>query len=134
MSLAFRKSFRLNYCTYKPFFHFIPWEEKYSTSHGVNLYWLLSGPGKKEHKIPTVLLSLAHDRQLKVDIQKQFKFPGHTMWATLWPDLVMISEFSNQLPLLKLTISWEDWLEKAHKLNKNKYPKLIEAYKVNGWR
>ncbi len=73
--------------------------------------------GEKQHvarKVSTGLLALAHDWQLKLDLQKQLKFQEHIARTSLRQDLVLTSECSKQVVLLELTVPWEDWIEETH--------------------
>lgn len=52
----------------------------------------------------TDILAIAQDWELKVNLGKQLKFPNTIPAATLRPNIVLLSETSKQVILLKLTV------------------------------
>lgn len=57
----------------------------------------------------------APGNSLRVDQGRQLKFPETFIMTTLRPELVLVSETMKEVVPLKLTVPWEDWMEKAFK-------------------
>ncbi|XP_049442747.1 protein starmaker-like [Epinephelus fuscoguttatus] len=77
---------------------------------------------------------MVQDWELKVDLGRQLKFPETVTITSLRPDLVLISEASEQVILLELTVPWEDCIEEASERKRAKYTELVEECRSNGWR
>ncbi|KAI8479507.1 hypothetical protein Bbelb_373930 [Branchiostoma belcheri] len=60
------------------------------------------------------LLATARDWQLKVDLDKQLKFPDHIVATSLRPDVVLWSDSTKQVIMLELTVPWESRIVEAH--------------------
>lgn len=56
----------------------------------------------------TVPLASARDWQLKIDQEKQLKFPKHITRMELTPDLVLTSDPSRQVVMTEAPVPWED--------------------------
>lgn len=80
------------------------------------------------------LLAMVQDWELKVDLGRQLKFPETVTITSLRPDIVLISEASEQVILLELTVPWEDCIEEASERKRAKYTELVEECRSNGWR
>lgn len=64
----------------------------------------VGGKCQVELKALTGLLVSAHDWQLKADIGKQLKVLEHTVRSTLRPDLVLTSDGSKYVVMMKLNV------------------------------
>lgn len=60
------------------------------------------------------ILATAQDWQLQVDLGRQSKFLEHISATSLRPDTVLTLKSTEQVVLLELTVSWEDWIEEAN--------------------
>ena len=74
------------------------------------------------------------DWNLRVDLDKQLKFPDHIATTSLRPDIVLPSVSSRQVLLLELTFPWEDRIEEANERKRSKYQELVEQCQRGGWK
>ena len=77
------------------------------------------------------LLGTAPDWQMKADLGKQLRFPGHIVETTLRPDIVLFSDSTKQVVLLELIVPWEERMEEA---NERKDANLVEECRRRGSR
>ena len=87
-----------------------------------------------QRKSPAGLLSTASDWELRVDLQRQLKFPAHVTTTSLRPDIVLSSVSASQVLLLELTVPWEERIEEAYERKRSKYQELVEQCQRGGWR
>ncbi|KAI8489350.1 hypothetical protein Bbelb_327930 [Branchiostoma belcheri] len=80
------------------------------------------------------LLATARDWQLKVDLDKQLKFPDHIVATSLRPDVVLWSDSTKQVIMLELTVPWESRIVEAHERKRAKYTELVIDSQKRGWR
>lgn len=80
----------------------------------------------RQRRIRSGLLYTASDWQLQAGLRKQLKFPQHIAETSLWPDIIIVSEATKQLIVLKLTMSWEEHIEEANERKCAKYQELVE--------
>lgn len=74
------------------------------------------------------------DWQLLVYLERQLKFPNHIAATTLQPDSVLMSESTEQVVLLELTVPWEGHLEEAFEQKLSKYAEMVNSFQWAGWR
>lgn len=79
------------------------------------------------------LLGTAKDWQLRVDLNKQLRFPENIIETRLRPDIVLHSESSKQVIMLELTVPWEERMKEASGRKKEKYAELVEDCRNRGW-
>ncbi|XP_031136520.1 uncharacterized protein LOC116036966, partial [Sander lucioperca] len=85
-------------------------------------------------KVQTGLLGTAKDWQLRVDLEKQLRFPRDIVETSLRPDMVLLSVTSKQIILLELTVPWEERMQEASERKREKYAELVEECRRQGWR
>ena len=71
---------------------------------------------------------------MRVDLDKQLKFPDHVTSTSLRPDIVLSSVSSRQVLLIELTVPWEDRIEEANERKRSKYQELVEQCQRGGWK
>lgn len=76
---------------------------------------LIRAGEKAQHQLIRRAFATAHDWQLRVDLERQLKFPKNIATSFLCPDMVLTSESTKHVVLLELIIPWEDQIEVANK-------------------
>ncbi len=71
---------------------------------------------------------------MRVDLGRQLKFPEEIAVTSLRPDIVLWSQATRQVALIKLTVPWEERIEEAHERKLGKYQSLISESQQRGWR
>ncbi len=79
------------------------------------------------------LLTTTTDWKLRVDLGKQLKFPARITSTQLRPDMVIVSDSTEQLIILELTVPWEGCMGEANERKHSKYQELVEEYRGQGW-
>lgn len=69
---------------------------------------------------------------MEVYVGKQFKFPARITPTRLWPDMIILSDFTTQLIMLDLTVPWEEHMDEANKRKSGQ--ELVEDFRGQGWR
>lgn len=97
-------------------------------------FWGESGPGTLTAVFfLSGLLAVVQNWVLKVSLDKQLKFPEIVATTTKSLDLVLCSEASKQVIILKLTVPCEVCIEEANERKGIKYIELVEDCQRNDW-
>ncbi|XP_054628013.1 uncharacterized protein LOC129179159 [Dunckerocampus dactyliophorus] len=99
-----------------------------------NIAFVRAGEQPLPQPKPAGYLTSAVDWDLRVDLDKQLKFPDHITATSLRPDIVLASVSSRQVLLLELTVPWEDCIEEANERKRSKYQELVEQCLRAGWK
>lgn len=84
-------------------------------------------------KAPSVLLNMAQDWQLMVDLGRQLKFTLHIARMTQRSDIILISETAKNVIMLELTGLWEDRMINGFKMKENCKGFVSNCHK-QGWK
>ncbi len=100
------------------------------------IYFIREGqkPEKASKNCSVGLLSTARDWGMTVDLERQLKIPTHITQSKLRPDFILVSEATQQLILMELTVAWEERMEVAQERKREKFQELVENCRKNGWR
>ena len=79
------------------------------------------------------LLNGASDRKVSADLNTSLQFPVHIIQAQKRPDIVAWSDSKKSVPLIELTVLWEENREEAHEPKKNRYETLPADCVEKGW-
>ena len=79
--------------------------------------------------IPTCIQSL----NLRVDLDRQLKFPPEITTTSLRPDIILWSPSVKAVILAELTVPWEGGMEAAFEGKKEKYTGLAAECREAGW-
>ncbi len=69
---------------------------------------------------------------MTVNLERQLKIPTHITQSKLRPDIILVSEATQQLILLELTVPLEESMEEAQERKRKKYQELVEERIVGG--
>ncbi|RXN04565.1 reverse transcriptase [Labeo rohita] len=89
---------------------------------------------KAGRKVPAGILASAKDWKHSVDLEKQLKFPLHIVRTTMRPDIILVSESTNNIIIMELTVPWGDRLGEAHERKMTKYEHLVADCRAQGWK
>ena len=71
---------------------------------------------------------------MRVDIGSKLVFPQKIVTTALRPDIVLWSERSRQVVMVELTVPWEERVEEAYHMKRNKYEELRLECVSKGWK
>ena len=92
---------------------------------------------KKPNQEPCVRNSYfdtATDWQVMVDLKGSLRIPSNITITNLRPDMVLVSQSTQQLGIVELTVPNENRIEVSSELKKAKYAPLVEEVRQKGWR
>lgn len=86
-------------------------------------------PGEKAGKEDSCagILGMAEDWEMRVDLERQLKFPEEIAITSSQPDFVLWSKAIKQVALIELTVPWEERIKEAHERKLGKYQPLIHC-------
>lgn len=70
---------------------------------------------------------------LRVDLDRQLRFPTEITTTNLRPDIVLWSGTAQAVILAELTVPWEGGMEAAFERKKDRYLDLIAECREGGW-
>ena len=88
---------------------------------------------RKQKNSSMKLLNGASDWKVSGDLKTSLQFPVHIIQTEKWPDIVVWSDSKKSVPLIELTVPWEENHEEAHKWKKNQYKTLCADCIKKGW-
>ena len=120
----------------QPFFYSVAKNNNSKQQHDKrNITFVRAGEQPQSQPKPAAgLLTSAVDWDLRVDLDKQLKFPDHITTTALRPDIVLSSVSSRQVLLIELTVPWEDRIGEANERKQSKYQELVEQCQRRGWK
>ena len=90
-------------------------------------------PVRKQKNSNMKLLNGANDWKVSGDLKISLQFPVHIIQTEKWPDIVAWSDSKKNVPLIELTVPWEENWEEAQEQKKNRH-ETLHAYCVEkGW-
>ena len=90
--------------------------------------------GERQVFQPESYLSTARDWKLSVDLGKRLKIPIGVSATNLRPDITIVSGKTKQMGIVELTVPTEERIEISGELKRNKYEKIVNEGRQNGWR
>ena len=69
-----------------------------------------------------------------VDLKGSLRIPSNITITNLRPDMVLVSQSTQQLGIVELTVPNENRIEVSSELKKAKYAPLVEEVRQKGWR
>ena len=81
-------------------------------------------PVRKQKNPNMKLLNGASDWKVSADLKTSLQFPVHIIQTEKRPEIVAWSDSKKSVPLIELTVTWEENREEAHERKKNRYETL----------
>ena len=78
--------------------------------------------------------SSAKDWKMSVDLENSLQVPKEVTLTNLRPDITIISRKTKQFGIVELTVPNEDRIELSGELKRQKYEKIAQEGRMNGWR
>lgn len=91
-------------------------------------------PKKRVKGCSVVLLAMARDWVIAVDLERQLKIATHIIQSSLRPDIILVSEATRQHILWELIVLWEERIEEVQERKRPKHQELGEDCHRKGWR
>ena len=79
-------------------------------------------------------LSTSTDWKMSVDLKGGLKIPIGVTMTNLRPDIIVVSGKTKQMGIIELTVPIEDRIEVSGEIKKEKYQRIVNEGKQNGWR
>ena len=93
--------------------------------------------GEKSQKSNTDVdcyLSSAKDWKMSVDLENSLQVPKEVTLTNLRPDITLTSRKTKQMGIVELTVPSEERIEVSGELKRQKYEKMAQEGRMNGWR
>ena len=90
-------------------------------------------PMRKQKNPNMKLLNVASDKKVSTDLKTSLQFPVHIIQTEKRPDIVVWSDSKKSVPLIELTVPWEENREVALERKKNRYETLRADCVEKGW-
>ena len=90
--------------------------------------------GERQVFQPESYLSTARDWKLSVDLGQKLKIPIAVSATNLRPDIIIVSGKTKQMGIVELTVPSEERIEISGEIKRNKYEKIVNEGRQNGWR
>lgn len=89
---------------------------------------------KPKHTSPDFgQLNEARDWEMQVDLERRFIFPPENVTTILRPELVFWSNSCQHIYIIKLTVPWEDAVDKTYKNKRLRNTNLAVEAEGRGW-
>ena len=72
--------------------------------------------------------------EMRADLDGKLVFPQEIVTTQLRPDIVLWAKDSKQLAMVELTVPWEERVEEAYHLKRDKYTDLQASCIEKGWK
>ena len=79
-------------------------------------------------------LSTSTDWKMSVDLKGGLKIPIGVTTTNLKPDIIVVSGKTKQMGIIELKVPIEDRIEVSGEIKKEKYQRIVNEGKQNGWR